>query len=57
MFMLLEVPLAGYLFAPEATSAAANRFNNWLSENSGRVAIYVLYALAAYLLVRGLFAL
>jgi hypothetical protein len=55
--MLLEIPLAGYLFAPEATSAAATRFNNWLSENSGRVAIYVLYALAAYLLVRGLFAL
>jgi hypothetical protein len=57
MFMLLEVPLAGYLFAPEATSAAATRFNNWLSENSGRVVIYALYALAAYLLVRGLFAL
>ena len=69
MFMLLEIPLAGYLFAPEATlalrggevteatSAAATRFNNWLSENSGRVVIYVLYALAAYLLVRGLFAL
>lgn len=57
MFMLLEIPLAGYLFAPEATSAAATRFNDWLSENSGRVVIYVLYALAAYLLVRGLFAL
>ena len=35
MFAFVEIPLFGYLFAPEWTTDAVQRFNVWLSENVG----------------------
>jgi Sap, sulfolipid-1-addressing protein len=37
MFVLLEVPLLGYLFAPETTAARVAALSNWLNANGLRV--------------------
>jgi hypothetical protein len=54
MFVLVEVPLVGYLFSPQRTGLVAERLNAWLGRNLIRVAVAAAYTLAAYLLVRGL---
>jgi hypothetical protein len=57
MFALVEVPLLGYVIAPERTSRDVVRFNSWLSRNKRRVAVIALNVMGVYLLVRGLVAL
>lgn len=57
MFAFVEVPLVGYLFAPERTAALTNRFNAWVSANGRRLGSWVAAAIAAYLIVRGVIAL
>jgi len=57
MFAFVEVPIIGYLFAPERTTASMNRFNEWLSRNGRRVGVYVLAGVGVYLIVRGIAAL
>jgi Sap, sulfolipid-1-addressing protein len=37
--LLLELPLVGYATRPEWTAAAVERFSNWLTRRSGRVAL------------------
>jgi len=50
MFALAEVPLVGYLVAPDATRDRVNRFNAWLGAN-GRTVAAALCGIAGTLLV------
>jgi|SRR5689334_7738775 len=52
--LLLELPLAGYLFAPERTGEAVAGFRAWLGRNGRRAGIWVAAVLAALLFARGL---
>jgi len=54
MFAFIEVPLVGYVVAPEWTSQATRRFNRWLDRNARRLGIVALGAAGGYLLVKGL---
>jgi hypothetical protein len=52
MLMLLELPLLGFLFAPEATERRVERIKAWFSRNGRRAAIAVLAALGCALVVK-----
>jgi Sap, sulfolipid-1-addressing protein len=52
--LLLELPLLGYLLAPEWTGDAVGRFRAWLARSGRRAATIGLGAIGALLLVRGL---
>ena len=39
MLALLELPLIGYLFAPEWTPRAVDRFKEWFSRNARRLGV------------------
>ena len=55
--ILLELPLLGYLFAPESTQDRVNRFKGWIGRK-GRNAIVIGAALiGAYLVARGVITL
>src|SRR5947209_17273921 len=55
--ILLEVPLLGYVFAPESTQIRVSRFKTWIGLK-GRTAIVIGAAvIGAYLLVRGVITL
>jgi hypothetical protein len=56
MFALVELPIVGYLFAGEWTSNQVTRFNDWLTNNQRRVAVWVLVAGGIYLSGRGIYA-
>jgi hypothetical protein len=51
--LLLELPLLGYTFAPEATQDRVERFRAWLTRNGRRAAMYGAGVLGALLIVRG----
>ncbi len=51
--LLLEVPLAGYFFAPEKTEAAVKGFRAWLARNGRQAGIIVAAVLGALVLIRG----
>jgi hypothetical protein len=53
LLILLEIPLFGYLVAPERTVLAVQRFRAWLTQSSRRIAVIGAAALGALLLVRG----
>jgi hypothetical protein len=53
MFAFIEVPIAGYMFAPELTQARVNEFNAWLGANGLRVAIWALMIGGAYFVALG----
>jgi hypothetical protein len=57
MFLLVEVPLCAYFFAPERTAALTSRFNAWLSANGRRVGSWVCALFGILVIVRGIFAL
>ncbi len=52
--MLLELPLLGYIFAPERTADAVHRFRAWLGQNGRRAGIVGAAVLGGLLVVRGL---
>ncbi len=52
--MLLELPLLGYIFAPERTEDAVHRFRAWLGRNGRRAGIIGAAVLGVLLVVRGL---
>jgi Sap-like sulfolipid-1-addressing protein len=52
--MLLELPLLGYLFAPERTQKAVAGFRAWLAHSGRRAAVAAAAAVGALLLLRGL---
>lgn len=57
MFTFVEVPLVGFLVAPERTNALVERFNAWLRQNIRHLVAWLALAVAAYLIVRGLIGL
>jgi Sap-like sulfolipid-1-addressing protein len=54
MFAFVEIPLLGYLFAPERTTDAVQRFDVWLSEKAGLLATGALLVGGVYFVLRGL---
>lgn len=51
--VLLELPLIGYLVAPEWTQAAVTRFREWIALNGVRVAGKIAIVIGVLLLLRG----
>jgi hypothetical protein len=56
MFILVEVPLVGFVVAPSWARRTATEFNSWLEQNARRLAVYVLVVVGVIELVRGLVA-
>ena len=54
MFVLAEVPLLGYSFAPEATQARVEQLNEWMSRNARQIVIVVATTIGLYLVARGI---
>jgi hypothetical protein len=56
MFIMVEVPLAGFVVAPDWARRTATGFNTWLAENLRHVAIYALVIGGVIELARGVVA-
>jgi MFS family permease len=54
MYALGEIPLIGYILAPERTQEVITRANDWLGEHSRQLAVLLCGAAGAFLLVRGI---
>jgi hypothetical protein len=57
MLALLELPLIGYVVAPEWTPAAIQRFRSWLSRSGRRVAVRGATIIGTLLVIRALIVL
>jgi hypothetical protein len=55
--LLLELPLLGYVFAPEWTKDAVARFRAWLGRNGRRAGVALAAAIGALLVLRGVIGL
>lgn len=53
LLIFLEVPLVGYLLAPERTVIEVQRFRAWLSRSGRRMAIVCAGAIGVFLIARG----
>jgi hypothetical protein len=53
LLLLIEIPLLGYVIAPERTVVEVQRFRAWLSRNGRRMAIIGSAAIGALLVARG----
>jgi hypothetical protein len=53
MFALIEIPLVGYIVAPEWTARATARVNAGLDRNARKLAIGALGVVGAFLVVKG----
>jgi hypothetical protein len=53
LLILLEIPLVGYVVAPERTVVAVQDFKAWLGRNGLKAGIYVAAGLGALLILRG----
>lgn len=53
LLIVLEIPLVGYMLAPERTVVAVQDFRGWLSKNGLKAGIYIAAGLGALLIVRG----
>ncbi len=53
LLILLEIPLVGYLVAPERTVGEVQRFRTWLTQSSRRIAVIGAAGIGVILLVRG----
>jgi hypothetical protein len=51
--LLLEVPLLGYVFAPDWTKDAVIRFRAWLGHNGRRMGVRLAAVIGVLLIVRG----
>ena len=56
MFVLIEVPLAGYLLRPERTAGQVARLSTWLNRNGLRVMGGLVALVGASLVVQGVAA-
>jgi len=56
MFALAEVPILGYVIAPDATRARVEAFNEWLGGHGRQIAMVLLGTAGAFLVTRGLIA-
>jgi hypothetical protein len=54
MFALVEVPIAGYLIAPDRTREQVEAFNEWLAGHGRRIAIGLCGTAGVALVTRGL---
>jgi hypothetical protein len=53
MLALLELPLIGFVIAPEWTDGAVKRFREWFARNARRLASQVALVVGGLLIVRG----
>jgi hypothetical protein len=53
MFVLAEVPLLGYSFAPEKTQEKVEALNAWMAHHARQIVIAVATAIGLYLVARG----
>jgi len=53
LLILLEIPLLGYLIAPERTVVEVQRFRTWLTQSSRRIAVLGAAGIGVILLIRG----
>src|SRR5262249_1437694 len=53
MFVLAEVPLLGYSFAPEETQQKVEALNGWMARHARQIVIAVATAIGLYLVTRG----
>lgn len=54
MFLLIEIPLAFFVFAPQRAGEFTASFNTWLRANLRMIGAFVAAALGAYLTIAGL---
>ena len=54
MFVLAEVPLLGYSFAPETTRVKVEALNAWMASHARQIVIAVAIVAGIYLVGRGL---
>ena len=54
MFALVELPLIGFVFAPDRTRALVGRLDGWLGRHSRTIVTIVAGAIGLYLLIAGL---
>lgn len=54
MFLLVEIPVIGFVLSPTRTRAEATRFREWLSRNARSLAIAAATVIGIYLIVKGL---
>ena len=54
MLILLELPLLGYVLAPEWTATTVGRFGDWLARRGARVAVIVGITVGLLLILRGI---
>jgi hypothetical protein len=54
MFVLAELPLIGYMVAPEATQVRVASFQAWMSRNGRTVGMWAAALIGAYLLIKGI---
>ena len=52
--LLLEVPLLGYVFAPDGTKDKVTRFRSWMGRKGRTAAVIGAAVIATWLIVRGL---
>ena len=57
MFLLLEVPLVGYLVRPETTAKRVTAMSRWLNANGLRITGWLVGLFGASLLAQGITAL
>ncbi len=55
--LLLEVPLLGYVFAPERTQNAINGFRNWMARSGRSAAVIGAAVIGVWLVARGVITL
>ena len=53
MFVLAELPLIGYLVAPEATQLRVAGFQAWMSRNGRTVGMWAATLIGTYLIIKG----
>jgi hypothetical protein len=56
MFSFVELPLIGYLVAPDWTKGQVDRFNAWLRRHARHVGGWIGVGLGLYLVIRGIVA-
>jgi hypothetical protein len=55
--ILLELPLLGFIFAPDSTQNRVNRFRDWMGRKGRTVAVIVATALGALIILKGMLSL
>jgi hypothetical protein len=55
--LFLELPLLGYVFAPDRTEHTLTRFRSWMSRRGRTAAIISAAVLGAWLIARGVITL